>query len=447
MDVREIDAASNRGIDDIRDLREKIKYSPAEARYKVYILDEAHMLTPAASNALLKTLEEPPSHSFFILATTEPHKMLPTILSRCQRFDFRPIPVGLMVEALRNIAQAEGIQVDDAALAAIAQAADGAMRNAESIFDQVIAYQEGPIDLDSVNAVLGTTDAELLSEAAEVITTNDVPGVFAAVDELVTGGKDLTQFLADLTGYFENLLRISLGDQPPAWLQLSEARQEQMRRQAQHLGATALLEIINSLAEAQQQLRGSTQPALIVELALCAAAHKHASGPPTPTAPTPPAPATEPAPEKQPAPPTAVAEGPLTLEMVQACWPQLNDQLKRDGHMPIGAIIMAGQPAALDGQRLVVAFDDDHQFHYNRIKEQYGEVIEKALEKVVGQRLNIQCRLGATNEIAAEEQAADETQSPPPPPTPAASETDQAIQEAVDQTLQLFEGSKEITEQ
>jgi len=449
MDVKEIDAASNRGIDDIRDLREKIQYGPGEARYKVYILDEAHMLTDPASNALLKTLEEPPAHSFFILATTEPHKMLPTILSRCQRFDFRAIPVGLIVDALRRIAEAEEIQIDDAALAAIAQAADGAMRNAESIFDQVVAYSEGPIDIMAVNTVLGVTEAELLAQVAGLIAAGDMAALFAAVDDLVASGKDLAQFLLDLTVYFRDLLRLSIGAESEQWRQLSEGGQEQMRQQAQQLGSARILQIIHSLAETQQELRTTSQQALLVELILTEAAESQpvAAVSATPAQKAPPAKTEKPAPPpaKAPPPPAAPPEGPLTLETVRTYWPQVPEQLKRMGHMPVGAIIGPGQPVALEGDTLVVGFDEQYQFHYNKAREQYREIVEEALAKLLGQRLKLECRRGAVEqpEVTSEAQRPAVDDSAPPAPTP---QTNDVVQQVIDQTLQLFEGSEEITE-
>ncbi len=459
MDVKEIDAASNRGIDDIRDLREKIQYGPGEARYKVYILDEAHMLTDPASNALLKTLEEPPSHSFFILATTEPHKMLPTILSRCQRFDFRAIPVGLMVDALRKIAEAENIQIDDTALAAIAQAADGAMRNAESIFDQVVAYSEGPVDITAVNTVLGVTEAELLAQVAGLIAAGEMPGLFAAVDDLVASGKDLAQFLLDLTVYFRDLLRLSIGAESEQWLQLSEGGQEQMRQQAQQLGSARILQIIHSLAETQQELRTTSQQALLVELILTEAAESQPVAAPasaTPAqkaAPAPPAKAEKPAPppaKEPPPPPAAPPEGPLTLQAVRERWLQLAYELKRSGHMSVWAMINDGKsdedlnyPTAVNDNRLVIDFQNE--FHYNRIKDTYRDIVEEALAKLLGKRLKLECRRGAVEqaEVTSEAQRPPVDDSAPPAPTPP---TNDVVQQVIDQTLQLFEGSEEITE-
>ncbi len=201
LDVKEIDAASNNSVEDIRELREKVGYAPAEGRSKVYILDEAHMLSTSAWNAFLKTLEEPPSHTIFVLATTEPHKVPPTIMSRCQYFDFRAISLRDITEMLKRIVEQEGVEIEEAALGAIAQAGQGAMRDAESILDQIVAYAEGPISLDTVNAVLGVTPAEILAQMADIIVQADLPAAFEAIDGLVSSGKDLGQFLNDLTGY------------------------------------------------------------------------------------------------------------------------------------------------------------------------------------------------------------------------------------------------------
>ncbi|MCD6360706.1 MAG: DNA polymerase III subunit gamma/tau [Armatimonadetes bacterium] len=227
MDVIERDAASERGIDRMRELLEKVPFAPAEARYKVYILDEAHMLTTEASNALLKTLEEPPPHCYFVLATTEPHNVLPTIRSRCQVFEFRPIPLRMIMDSLAAISEREGITADEGALAAIAQAAGGSMRDAQSIFDQVVAYNPGEITVDVVNQVLGVTETAMLQRIAGAIADADIEACFAAVDEAVSSGKDIAQLIEDLALYCRDLLRVSLGALPPAWSQTPDSRRAQ----------------------------------------------------------------------------------------------------------------------------------------------------------------------------------------------------------------------------
>ncbi len=268
LDLIEIDAASNRGIDDIRELRSKVGYAPTQARSKFYILDEAHMLTNEAANALLKTLEEPPDHVYFVLATTEPHNILPTIRSRCQSFEFRPIPQAKIVGALRAIADNEDVEAEDGALGAIARAAGGAMRDAESIFDQVIAYGRGEVTLEVVNSILGVTDADLLASVGDAVAANDIEGVFEAVDEVVASGKDIGQLLEDLSLYFRDILRLSLGANPPEWMRTAAAETERMQQQANMMGSRRVGEVIEELGEASSRIRDTSQKPLLLEVTL-----------------------------------------------------------------------------------------------------------------------------------------------------------------------------------
>jgi len=442
MDVIEIDAASNRGIDEIRELRERIPYAPGQLRYKVYILDEAHQLTREAANAFLKTLEEPPAHSFFILCTTEPHKIIPTIMSRCQRFDFRAIPVGLIIEQLRKIADQEEIEIDEAAVRAIAVAATGAMRDGESILDQVIAYagRDEPIDVDVVRAVLGITEETLLARAAQLVADGDMAGLFGVVDELVDGGKDVVQFVVDLTEYFRNLLRTAMQAEVPAWAGLEQEAAGQRQQQAAQLGAERILDIIHRLSQARDQLRYSNQQPLLVEVTLAqlVPVAQVKSAQPPPVAAEPEAAAPPPAAQPPQAAP-AIGEGPLTLEVVQQHWQRLPVELKRSGNMPIAPIVMVGSPVALAGDKLVLRFDESNQFHYNKTRSQYRDVVEAALEKLFGQPLQIECRLGS---VPAGGEAKPAPAAEPTAPT-GLDDTEQAVK----RTLQLFEGSREITEE
>lgn len=467
MDVIEIDAASNRGIDEIRELREKVKYSPAQARAKVYILDEVHMLTTEAFNALLKTLEEPPAHSFFVLATTEPHRVPATILSRCQRFEFRQIPVAGLIQSLQRIAQVEGIEVEPGALEAIARAADGAMRDAESVFDQVVAYTDGAVTVDIVHSVLGVTESETLAEIADLLPQGDVAGAFALVDRIIAAGKDVGQLLADLTLYLRDLLRLTLGAEPSVWRLTGEEGRERMRRQAQATGTARLMEAIQILAQAQTEIRSSSQHALLLELTLVklcqppaaapapgrgvapagaasaraaarAAAQAAAQGQarPAPERPQGPAVSTEPA----PLPPVQpIVQGAVTLELVQAHWEQLPEELKRMRRLSVGAFVREGRPVALEGNTLTVGFAPDFQFHYRQASSTYRPVIEEALERLFGTKLSLNCRLEESSGLFPEasvkprpapcsEPAPVETQDPavlqaptpePPAPSPA----------------------------
>jgi DNA polymerase-3 subunit gamma/tau len=206
LDVIEIDGASNNGVDQVRDLRETVRYAPAQGKFKVYIIDEVHMLSAAAFNALLKTLEEPPSHVKFVFATTDPQKVLPTIVSRCQRFDLKPIPNDLIVERLKKIAREEKIKVSDEALACIARLADGGMRDAQSIFDQMISFCGAEISEPDVLDVYGLVATEKITALAAALAAGDHQKIVAIVDECDAAGRDLVRLLIDLQALVRNAL-------------------------------------------------------------------------------------------------------------------------------------------------------------------------------------------------------------------------------------------------
>jgi DNA polymerase-3 subunit gamma/tau len=210
LDVIEIDGASNNGVDQVRDLRETVQYTPAQGRFKIYIIDEVHMLSAAAFNALLKTLEEPPAHVKFVFATTDPQKVLPTIVSRCQRFDLKPIPAPLIVERLKRIAVAEKIDVTDGALTCIARMADGGMRDAQSIFDQMISFCGAQIAEPDVLDVYGLVAGEKLAALAAALAAGDHAEIIRLVDECDAAGRDLARLLADLQGHIRETLLASI---------------------------------------------------------------------------------------------------------------------------------------------------------------------------------------------------------------------------------------------
>jgi len=218
LDVIEIDGASNNGVDQVRDLRDTVQYAPAQGRFKIYIIDEVHMLSAAAFNALLKTLEEPPHHVKFVFATTDPQKVLPTIVSRCQRFDLKPIPSALIVERLRKIAAAEGIHATDTALTCIARMADGGMRDAQSIFDQMISFCGSKIDESDVLDVYGLVSGEKLAALAAALAAGDHAQIVRLVDECDASGRDLARLVADLQGHIREALldSIAKGGRSPA---------------------------------------------------------------------------------------------------------------------------------------------------------------------------------------------------------------------------------------
>ena len=268
MDVVEMDAASNRSVDDIRELRERVGYAPSGGKWKVYILDEAHMLTREAWNAFLKTLEEPPPNTVFVLATTEAHKVMPTIVDRCQRFDFtRPSPEEIAI-VLRRVAGAEGIGLDDGAVGAIARAASGSFRDGLGTLDQLVAYSGNEIATEDVLAVLGVADAELLFAAAEAIAGSDGRAALEVSSDLARSGRDPARFAADLVSHLRQLLVIStIGEIPDHFLVIAE-HEARLSDQAGRLGEVALVRAIDQLSKAVADIREGDEPRMTVELAL-----------------------------------------------------------------------------------------------------------------------------------------------------------------------------------
>lgn len=274
MNVIEIDAASNNGVDNIREIREEVAYSPSEGKYKVYIIDEVHMLSIGAFNALLKTLEEPPSYVIFILATTEAHKIPITILSRCQRYDFRRISTGTIAERLRELADAEGIDAEDAALAYVARMADGSMRDALSLLDQCNAFYIGQrLKYENVLDVLGAVDTSVFGSLLKSICSQDVSGVIHLVDEIVMQGRDLAQFVVDFTWYLRNLLMVQSSGDLTDLVEASAERLEVMRQEASAIDASVLMRYIRIFSDLSGQVRYSTQKRVLVEVALIKLCH------------------------------------------------------------------------------------------------------------------------------------------------------------------------------
>ncbi len=267
LDVIEIDGASNRGIDEIRDLRESVRYTPSHLKYKVYIIDEVHMLTKEAFNALLKTLEEPPEYALFILATTEPHKVIPTILTRCQRFDFKRIEIGKIIDRLRFVAKEEKISVDEESFVTVAKKADGSMRDALSIFDQVAAFCGGDIKHEVVVGALSMVDIELFFRMTDLIEKNDSKSAVELAAEIVERGYDAIDFLAGLSEHLRNLLMASTTGNAD----LIEASADYPARYVEAAAKFETLDLLRMLkltSEAMQQIKYVTQPRIKFEMTL-----------------------------------------------------------------------------------------------------------------------------------------------------------------------------------
>lgn len=266
-DVIEIDAASNNGVDEIRDIRDKVKYAPSAVQYKVYIIDEVHMLSTGAFNALLKTLEEPPKHVLFILATTEPHKIPLTIISRCQRFDFRRIPNSAIIKRLEKITDAIAADVDETALKMVAQASEGGMRDALSLLDQALSYSDERVTLDDVLAITGAVSVQFLSEVASSVAKRDVVTALGAVENLLQQGKDPARFLEDLIYYYRDMLLYQTSPQLEEVMERAGA-DESLKKLAGTTEKSTIYHIIETLNKSQQEMKWTNHPRIFLELSL-----------------------------------------------------------------------------------------------------------------------------------------------------------------------------------
>jgi DNA polymerase-3 subunit gamma/tau len=465
VDVIEIDAASHGGVDDVRDLRDRVAFAPASARMKVYIVDECHMLSTAGWNAFLKTVEEPPGHVVFVFATTEPHKVLDTILSRTQRFDFKRIGAQHLSAHVADLGAREGLTFEPGAIDLIVRAGDGSARDALSVLDQVVAFTGADVTLRGVADVLGTVPDELLARAVDGIAAADVAGLCVLVGRLADGGMDLRQFARDTVEHLRRLLLLQVA--PDAGLvEATPERVASLQAQAARLGRVELLRAIELLAEAMAQMRrGNTR--LPLELALVKAALPEAAGDPAalaarldrlerrtgvnapalpskgpaPPEPAPPPPRTEPAPARdsspatgaprtEPAPardsseeapprtppepnpteaaPTAAAQ-PVDLELVQRSWEAALEAVKARKRSLQVWLLMA-QPIGLEGSTLQLEFRSGYGFHAdNCAREDSQEVLGDAFDEVFGTRLRVACSVSAAG--SAPDPVADDSAS------------------------------------
>lgn len=266
MDVIEMDAASNTGVDDVREIRDKVKYPPSKGRFKVYIIDEVHMLSKGAFNALLKTLEEPPSHLIFILATTEVEKLPQTILSRCQRFDFKRMTTKIIVHHLNNICNEIGLKAEESALNLIARNSDGAMRDALSLLDQCVSFSEGTLTHEETLSILGIANEDLIFNLVDHIEKKDLDKALHLLDDIIQNGKDINQLIKDLMLHFRNLMIAKTSENP---LDIIDAEKETIERyveQSQKMNSSFILNGLQVLNEGENRAKWSTQPRIILEM-------------------------------------------------------------------------------------------------------------------------------------------------------------------------------------
>ncbi len=456
VDVVEIDAASHGGVDDIRDLRDRVAFAPAQARVKVYIVDECHMLSTAGWNAFLKTVEEPPGHVLFVFATTEPHKVLDTILSRTQRFDFRRVSAAALAGHVDDVAAREGLSLDPVARDLVVRAGDGSVRDTLSVLDQVRAFVGDDIGSEAVAEVLGTVGSGVLGELTDGIAAGDVAGLCALVGRLADSGVDLRQLARDATEHLRRLMLVCAAPDSDL-LELGEDTRAELAGQAGRLGLTELLRAVELLAEAQAQMRrGNVR--LPLELALIKAARPETTGDPEalaarldrlergggtsprgegtdsdaqpealptegatqpepsepePSEPEPsePEPSEPESPEPEPSSPEPAAAEPepapasdrpavgepvssgLTLEQIQARWPEVLEAAKarkRLAHMTLEA----GAPSALNAKVLTLAYGPQYAGHGQQVADdRVQEPAAEALETVFGVRLRVKAQM------------------------------------------------------
>jgi DNA polymerase-3 subunit gamma/tau len=422
LDLIEIDAASHTSVDDVRELRDKVAFRPNEGRYKVYIIDEVHRFSASAFDALLKTIEEPPEHAIFILATTEIHKVPATILSRCQRFDFRRIPVQQITQRLQELAEVEGISAEPGALSLIARAATGSLRDAESLLDQLASANPDGITLEQVQATLGTIDTELVANLIDSVVSRDVARGLALIDQGLDQGADLRQFARQIVQYLRGMLLIQL--EGTDLIDVGKESLELMAAQSGQIHIQALVQAIKRFSQAEADLRGGWQPQLPLELALV----EVIVGPADETGESPES-------ESQPAdvPETAaghranperlsqgvepesrisrsetsepiaheqgVPYGELTLAIVQQNWPQVLDNARaRD--KSVQALLNSAHPG--DVQNGVVMLHVAHEFARSKLSQGKAKrLVEELLSQVMGQHCQVEYKVAPASTEAS----------------------------------------------
>jgi DNA polymerase-3 subunit gamma/tau len=420
LDVIEMDAASQRGIDDIRDIRDRVVLQPVEGQYKVYILDEAHQLTDAAWNALLKLIEEPPPHLLFVFCTTELQKVLPTVRSRCQTFVFQRPRLADLVKVLRWIADGEEIDVPDAALALIARAARGAYRDAVSTLDQLASATGGAITVQDVLQLLGAVEDEVLFRLCDMVVGNETADALMFLEELSEQGQDLGRLVTDLLEHLRHLLLVQHMNEVPDSLPVTDEARERLREQANQLPPTTVVRLIDLLAVAVDDMRQGGDPRLPLELALVKVTRPASdlsreslafrlerleSGHSEP------AEKLVAAPTRAEDPPALVPEEPaqplrVELEQLQEAWRRTILPAVEQRSIPIGKTLAEAHPASLAGDTLTLEFPQTAAFHMKLAEDpKNSAMLRDALYEVTGRKLAVEFELGETGNARAEDDA------------------------------------------
>ena len=466
LDVLEIDGASNNGVDQVRDLRDSVRYAPARGPYKIYIIDEVHMLSIGAFNALLKTLEEPPEHVKFIFATTEPQKVPATILSRCQRFDLRRIATRDMVSHLAMISKAEKVSIDEAALLAVARGAEGGLRDAESALDQLMTFCGKEITEANVLSVFGLVSWKSLEQLVEALLRGDLAGLLRLVAELDEAGKDLQRLTAEVLEYLRNLLVMAHAADVLGERELADAQLVTLRQQAGLAPPGRLARVVEVLIEAQGQIRYALARRTVLEVALIRAARTASVAtldevlgalaglevavglPPAPA----PAPAAVAEPSSSyrdddddaPAAPSVARSAPVAapdgLTVLQQKWPQIIERVHAAAPLAKGYLKDAA-PVRVEGNRVTLAFDPEFAESCEKLKVPRAlQAVQSALKWALGFDVILELTVGSTSPASATPALAP-APAAPAGKGPAKSSKEWTKDPAVQRTLETFNGN------
>jgi DNA polymerase-3 subunit gamma/tau len=416
LDVIEMDAASQRGIDDIREIRERVVMQPVEGQYKVYILDEAHQLTDAAFNALLKLIEEPPPHLVFVFCTTDVSKMLPTVRSRCQTFVFSRPRLPDLIRKLRRIADAEGIEAPDAALALVARGARGAYRDAESTLDQLAAATGGKVGVQEVLQLLGAVEEEALFRLCDLVVDRDTAGALQFLEDLAEQGQDLGRLVTDLLEHLRHLLLVQHMGEVPDSLPVTEETRERLRAQANQLPGPTVIRLCDLLAVAVDDMRQGGDPRLPLELALIKVTRPGADLDRESLAfrieqleqrNLTPAVSRQEVASDAPAPPLAEAPAPppLELDQLKAAWQRSVIPAVEERSVPTASVLREAHPTGLAGDTLTLEFPAAASFHRQLAEEpKNATLLADALYEVTGRRFAVEFEVGENGETEVEQE-------------------------------------------
>ncbi len=473
IDVMEIDGASNRGIDEIRALRENVKFAPVSSRYKIYIIDEAHQITHDAFNALLKTLEEPPPHVIFMLATTQPERIPPTILSRCQRFSFKLIPQKKIFDRLNYIVGKEKLKIEKEVLNLIAYRGEGSLRDAQSLLDQVISYTGNKkIGLEETNFILGVLPFERLVEFSDLIAEHKAKEILSLIDEITESGYNLHQFIKDLRQHFRNMLLIKVAGENTKILQLPDKHLGILLKKGAQFTEENLVRIIDLLSKTYESMKWSEQPRLVIEVdmfRLCqpyipigeiierirklekSLTLEEKKGEPPKEKYVPPVEKTSPKIKEKEEP---YAAGVSRIEEITERWEEVLESVRKLD-IPLHSCLLEGSPVRMERELLYIVFPKNYSFHKHRV-EKKSNIVEQAIKGVLGKELKIKCMTGEINatsptkeKVEGDESAPEEFLGESEPEEKVAapnqepvfnSEEKKEVDPVVEKVLKMFEG-------